>query len=37
MTANVTFGGTGPGTGTTTTGKLTINPTDVTVKLGYKF
>jgi outer membrane protein len=37
MTANVTFGGSGPGTGTTTTGKLTINPTDVTVKLGYKF
>ena len=33
MTTNVTF----VGTGTTTTGKLTINPTDVTLKLGYKF
>jgi outer membrane protein len=37
MTSNVSFTGSGPGTGTTTTGKLTINPTDVTVKLGYKF
>ncbi len=33
MTTNVTF----VGSGTTTTGKLTINPTDVTLKLGYKF
>jgi outer membrane protein len=33
MSSNVTF----VGTGTTTTGKLTINPTDVTFKVGYKF
>ena len=37
MATNVTFVGSGLGAGTTTTGKLTINPTDVTVKLGYKF
>jgi outer membrane protein len=37
MSSNVTFSGAGLGTGTTTTGKLTINPTDVTVKVGYKF
>jgi len=37
MSSNVTFSGSGPGTGTTTTGKLTINPTDVTFKVGYKF
>jgi len=33
MSTNVTF----VGSGTTTTGKLTINPTDVTFKVGYKF
>ena len=33
MKTNATF----VGSGTTTTGKLTINPTDVTIKLGYKF
>ncbi len=33
MTTNVTL----VGSGTTTTGKLTINPIDVTLKLGYKF
>ena len=34
LSTNVTFVGTGA---TTTTGKLTINPTDVTFKIGYKF
>ena len=33
LSTNVTF----VGTGTTTTGKLTINPTDVVFKVGYKF
>jgi outer membrane protein len=37
MSSNVSFSGAGLGTGTTTTGKLTINPTDVTFKVGYKF
>ena len=33
LSTDVTF----VGTGTTTTGKLTINPTDVVFKVGYKF
>jgi outer membrane protein len=37
MSSNVSFSGSGPGTGTTTSGRLTINPTDFTFKIGYKF
>jgi outer membrane protein len=37
LSSNVSFSGAGLGTGTTTTGKLTINPMDVTFKVGYKF
>ena len=37
MTSDVSFSGAGAGAGTTTSGKLTINPTDVTFKIGYRF
>lgn len=37
LKTNVSFSGAAIGTGTTTTGRLTVNPTDYVVRVGYRF
>lgn len=37
LSADATFSGAGAGTGTTTRGRLKLNPTDIVIRVGYKF
>ncbi len=37
LSADATFSGAGAGIGTTTRGRLKLNPTDIVIRVGYKF
>lgn len=37
LKSTATFAGAGPGTGTTTSGRLKLDPTDIVIRIGYKF
>ena len=37
LSSNATFNGAAQGTGTTTSGKIKLNPTDIVIRVGYKF